>query len=79
MERRMEVVLVGVYCEGNVVFFGGQKGKTKLKSMFRKVRAEITRNLHIKKKRSQQKRFSFHYDPFSYALNFDNGNFGFFC
>ncbi|KAI3435069.1 uncharacterized protein J3R85_006493 [Psidium guajava] len=29
-----------------------------------------------KKKNKKNQRFSFQYDPFSYALNFDNGNFG---
>ncbi|KAL7162952.1 hypothetical protein ACSBR2_039123 [Camellia fascicularis] len=74
------------YCEANanVVFVGG---KRKLRSMFWKVRAEIRRHYFMimmmsnkkQKQKQKQRRFSFQYDPFSYALNFDNGNFGFFC
>ncbi|GAY46976.1 hypothetical protein WN944_019838 [Citrus x changshan-huyou] len=51
-------------------------GKRKFKSLFWRVRAEVKRQT---KRRSKQKKFSFQYDPLSYALNFDNGNFGFFC
>ena len=51
-------------------------GKRKLRSLFWRVRAEIRRQ--VKNSKSKQ-RLSFHYDPFSYALNFDDGNFGFFC
>ncbi|EEF49637.1 conserved hypothetical protein [Ricinus communis] len=50
-------------------------GKRKFRSLFWRVRAEIRRQM---KRRSKQ-RFSFQYDPLSYALNFDNGNFGFLC
>ncbi|KAG6767742.1 hypothetical protein NC652_018331 [Populus alba x Populus x berolinensis] len=51
-------------------------GKRKLRSLFWRVRAEIRRQ--VKSSKSKQ-RLSFNYDPFSYALNFDDGNFGFFC
>ncbi|KAK8322231.1 hypothetical protein V6Z11_A12G156900 [Gossypium hirsutum] len=44
-------------------------GKRKLRSMFWRVRAEIRRQV---KGRTSKQKFSFHYDPFSYALNFDN-------
>ncbi|MBA0592628.1 hypothetical protein Gorai_009603 [Gossypium raimondii] len=44
-------------------------GKRKLRSLFWRVRAEIRRQV---KGRTSKQKFSFHYDPFSYALNFDN-------
>ena len=53
------------------------RGKRKLRSLFWRVRAEVRRQ--VKSRAKKQKKFSFNYDPFSYALNFDNGNFGFFC
>ncbi|KAL3718155.1 hypothetical protein ACJRO7_003310 [Eucalyptus globulus] len=73
--------------EAIVALLGGKRRK--LRSLFWRVRAEMKRQLlkneiifivwsrNKKKKKSQ--RFSFQYDPFSYALNFDNGNSGFFC
>ena len=53
------------------------RGKRKLRRLFWRVRAEVRRQ--VKSRAKEQKRFNFNYDPFSYALNFDNGNFGFFC
>ncbi|KAL9378767.1 hypothetical protein Peur_030102 [Populus x canadensis] len=47
-------------------------GKRKLRSLFWRIRAEIRRQ--VKSSKSKQ-RLSFNYDPFSYALNFDDGNF----
>ncbi|KAK8265066.1 hypothetical protein V6Z11_D12G153600 [Gossypium hirsutum] len=44
-------------------------GKRKLRSLFWRVRAEIRRQV---KGRTSKQKFSFHFDPFSYALNFDN-------
>ncbi|KAK4572701.1 hypothetical protein RGQ29_030933 [Quercus rubra] len=54
------------------------RGKRKLRSLFWRVRAEVRRQVKSHRAK-EQKRFSFNYDPFSYALNFDNGNFGFIC
>ncbi|KDP40472.1 hypothetical protein JCGZ_24471 [Jatropha curcas] len=64
------------FCYDPSVVLLCQRGKRKLRSLFWRVRAEIRRQLNH---RSKKQRFSFHYDSFSYALNFDNGNFGFFC
>lgn len=72
--ENMGCVVIEVYCEPNLVF---EYGKKKVRSMFWRVRAEVKKQLVKKKQR--QLRFSFHYDPFSYALNFDNGDFGFLC
>lgn len=69
----MEVV-IEVYCEPLMLIGYGKK---KFKSMLWRVKAQVRRQM-LKKKMEQQ-RFSFHYDPFSYALNFDDGDFGFFC
>ncbi|OMO98223.1 hypothetical protein CCACVL1_04290 [Corchorus capsularis] len=52
-------------------------GKRKFRSLFWRIRAEIRRQM--KAARTSKQKFSFQYDPFSYALNFDNGNFGFLC
>ncbi|KAI9084999.1 hypothetical protein K1719_032991 [Acacia pycnantha] len=54
------------------------RGKRRLRSLFWKVRADIKRQMKTGCYRNT-KNFNFHYDPFSYSLNFDNGNFGFFC
>ncbi|CAD5170835.1 hypothetical protein OPV22_007386 [Ensete ventricosum] len=55
------------------VVLGG--GKRRFKSLYWRLRAEIRRQLA--KGRESKQRFSFHYDPYSYALNFDDGCSGF--
>ncbi|KAF8009626.1 hypothetical protein BT93_J0590 [Corymbia citriodora subsp. variegata] len=84
----MGMVDMTVLClEASAVLLGG---KRKLRSLFWRARAEmkkqVLKNESIiitcwsrNKKKKKNQRFSFQYDPFSYALNFDNGNFGFFC
>ncbi|KAJ7942608.1 Late endosome and vacuole interface protein [Quillaja saponaria] len=67
--------VIGFCFDPNVIFLCG---KRKLRSLFWRARAEIRRR-QMRKDRSKQKKFNFSYDPLSYALNFDNGNFGFFC
>lgn len=54
------------------------RGKRRFRSLFWRVRAGVKRQM---KARSNKKRknFNFNYDPFSYSLNFDDGNFGFLC
>ncbi|KAG1355192.1 hypothetical protein COCNU_07G013040 [Cocos nucifera] len=52
-------------------------GKRRMRSLYWKLRAEIRRQVERGKARKQ--RFSFHYDPFSYALNFDDGGSTFLC
>ncbi|KAK4766156.1 hypothetical protein SAY87_007798 [Trapa incisa] len=54
------------------------ESKKKVRRLFWWVRAELRRLMKTRTKK--KKRFcSFHYDPLSYSLNFDDGNFGFFC
>ncbi|KAK4757977.1 hypothetical protein SAY87_019278 [Trapa incisa] len=71
------------------------RGRRKMRRFFWRVKAEIKRQMkdyylhhhhhhhhhHHQLKRSSCCccRFSFHYDSFSYALNFDNENSSFFC
>ncbi|EXB96364.1 hypothetical protein L484_023083 [Morus notabilis] len=54
-------------------------GKRRLRRLFWRVRAEIRRQIKSRSNKLHKKRFNFNYDHFSYSLNFDNGNFGFFC
>ncbi|KAF9599746.1 hypothetical protein IFM89_001692 [Coptis chinensis] len=64
------------YCEVQLklVF---ESGKKRSRSLFWKVCAEMRRRQVARNKRSSFSRF--HYNPFSYSLNFDNDNSGFFC
>ncbi|MQL93787.1 hypothetical protein Taro_026443 [Colocasia esculenta] len=72
MAVAMVVELVG--CEHGALL---EECKRRLRSLFWRVRAEIRRQ--VGRERSRRQRFSFHYDAFSYALNFDDGCSGFFC
>ncbi|RRT39420.1 hypothetical protein B296_00057222 [Ensete ventricosum] len=68
-EVEMAVAALG---DAGVVLGGG---KRRFKSLYWRLRAEIRRQLA--KGRESKQRFSFHYDPYSYALNFDDGCSGF--
>lgn len=61
------------WLDGPEVVWG--KSKKKVRRLFWWVRAELRKLVKMRKKRF----CSFHYDPLSYSLNFDDGNFGFFC
>ncbi|KAK1304750.1 hypothetical protein QJS10_CPB11g02337 [Acorus calamus] len=75
MDCLMEVVVVIGFCLENVMLV--EKGKRRLRSLFWRVRAELKRQQ--KARARSKKRFSFNYDPLSYALNFDDGDCGFLC
>ncbi|KAL8519806.1 hypothetical protein ACS0TY_010661 [Phlomoides rotata] len=65
-----------VYCDSAAAAYG----KKLLKRFVWRVRAEMKKkkkSCFLKKHRTHH--FTFCYDPMSYALNFDDGNFGFFC
>ena len=55
--------------EGGAVVYG--------KKMLKRLVLRVKTMMMMKKK--ERTDFSFCYDPLSYALNFDDGNFGFFC
>ncbi|KAL5710584.1 hypothetical protein ACHQM5_005501 [Ranunculus cassubicifolius] len=63
------MAVIGLYFDPFLVL---ETGKKKVRSLFWKVRAELRR-------RQKHRCCSFQYDPFSYSLNFDNGESGFFC
>ncbi|URD94362.1 hypothetical protein MUK42_30709 [Musa troglodytarum] len=54
---------------------GGGGGKGRFRSLYWRLIAGLRRQLG--RARESKQRFSFHYDPFSYALNFDDGCSGF--
>lgn len=55
-----------------------EEGQRRMRSLFWRLRAEMRRQVSKGRARKRQ-RFSFRYDPLSYALNFDDGCYGFFC
>ncbi|GMN52648.1 hypothetical protein TIFTF001_021791 [Ficus carica] len=75
MEGGVHKVMELCFDPNNVVLV---YGKRRLRRLFWRVRAHIRRQIKSHNKLHNQ-RFSFSYDPFTYSLNFDNGNFGFFC
>ncbi|WOL06024.1 hypothetical protein Cni_G14756 [Canna indica] len=72
MEMAVAAGVMAALGEAGVVLGGG---KRRVKSLYWRLRAEIRRQLA--KGRESKQRFSFHYDAFSYALNFDDGCSGF--
>ncbi|KAG5608620.1 hypothetical protein H5410_019901 [Solanum commersonii] len=58
--------VVEMCCNSRLVFLYRKK---KLRNIFLKLRSEF---LNQKKNKKSNKKLSFHYDPLSYALNFDN-------
>ncbi|THU65657.1 hypothetical protein C4D60_Mb05t05930 [Musa balbisiana] len=72
VEMAVAVGVMAALGDAGVVLGGG---KMRFESLYLRLRAEIRRQL-VKGRESKQ-RFSFHYDPSSYALNFDDGCPGF--
>ncbi|KAF3322334.1 hypothetical protein FCM35_KLT13475 [Carex littledalei] len=67
----MAVVVAAVEA-GIVQTGGGGGGKRRGCGFYWRLRAEIMRQVG-KGIRGRREKLSFHYDPFSYALNFDDG------
>ena len=62
--------------EAGIVQAGGGSGKRRGCGFYWRLRAEIMRQVGrgIRGSNSRRQKLSFHYDPFSYALNFDDGS-----
>lgn len=59
---------------GIVPVGGGGSGKRRGCGFYWRLRAEIMRQVGRGIRGSRRQKLSFHYDPFSYALNFDDGS-----
>lgn len=66
------VAAVAAVDAAGVAAVASGRSKYFVRSLYWRLRAGI-RRLHSDRGRWRRQRFSFHYDAFSYALNFDDG------